>query len=73
LFIIIKDVIACTHVSRHSHSTLTSHSISFLSLIILILSGSRHNLWSYTLCSFLQLPISFRHKSLRTDQHQHCS
>ena len=61
----IKNITACTHVSFHSHSTLTSHSISFLSLIILILSGSgtiyeatHHavfsNLWSYTSCSFLQ-------------------
>jgi len=69
----IKDVTACTHVSCHSHSTLTSHSISFLSLIILILSGRRHNLWSNTSCSFLQFPISFSRKSLWTDQHQHCS
>ena len=38
--------------------------ISFLSLIILILTGRRYNLWSYTLCSFLQFPISFTHKSL---------
>jgi len=50
----IKNITACTHVSFHSYSTLTNHSISFLSLIILILSGSRYNLWSYTSCSFLQ-------------------
>ena len=52
---------------------INSHLISFLSLIILILTASRHNLWSYTSCSFLQFPISFSRKSLRTDQHQHCS
>ena len=40
-----------------------------LSSIILIISGGRYNLWSYTLCSFLQLPITFRHNSLTTDQH----
>jgi len=28
----------------------------------------QYNLWSYTLCSFLQSPITFSHKSLRTDQ-----
>jgi len=31
------------------------------------------NLWSYTSCSFLQFPISFNHKSLTTDRHQHHS
>jgi len=38
-----------------------SHSF-FLSSIILIISGGRYNLWSYTLCSFLQYPITFGHK-----------
>jgi len=28
-----------------------------------------YNLWSYTLCSFLQYPITFRHKRLWTNQH----
>jgi len=42
---------------------------SHLSSIILIICGGRYNLWSYTLCSFLQLPIIFSHTSLRTDQH----
>jgi len=50
----IKNITAGTHVSFHSHSTLTSYSISFLSLTILVLSGSRYNLWSYRSCSFLQ-------------------
>ena len=45
---------------------------SFLSLIILILTGTMHNLWIYTLCSFLQFPVMFSLKSLRTDQQQHC-
>ena len=48
------------------------HPSSFHS-IILIISGGRSNLWSYTLCSFLQFPITFSHKSPTTDQYQHCS
>jgi len=28
----------------------------------------QYNLWRYTLCSFLQSPITFSHKSLWTDQ-----
>jgi len=28
----------------------------------------RYNLWSYTLCSFLQYPSTYGHNSLRTDQ-----
>jgi hypothetical protein len=57
------------HNSRHMHPTQTSHSHSFLSSLILILSGSRYNLWSYTFCSFLQFPFIFSHKILQTDQH----
>ena len=60
------------HVSCHIHSTLTSHSTSFLTPIILIISGGRYNLCSYTLCSFIQFPITFSHKSPTTDQHHHC-
>jgi hypothetical protein len=41
----------------------------FLSSTILIKSGGRYNLWSYTLCSFLHYPITFGHKILRTAQH----
>jgi len=52
------------HVSCHTHSTWTSHSPS----LILIISVGRYNLWSYTLCSFLQFPITFSHKSLRNEQ-----
>ena len=48
------------------------HPSSFHS-IIRIISGGRSNLWSYTLCSFLQFPITFSYKSPTTDQHQHCS
>ena len=40
-----------------------------LSSIILIISGGRYNLWSYTLCRFLQYPITFSPNSLWTDQH----
>jgi hypothetical protein len=49
------------------HDT-ANHLPSFLSSIILITSGGRYNLWRYTLCTFLQYPITFNHKSLRTDQ-----
>ena len=57
------------HASHHIQSTWPSHSPSFLSSLILIISGGRCNLWSYSLCSFLQFPITHKHKSLRTDQH----
>ena len=50
------------------HSTWHSLSHSFLSSIILIISGGRYNLWRYTLCTFLKYPITFNHKSLQTDQ-----
>jgi hypothetical protein len=56
------------HVSCHIHSTWPNNSPSFLSSIILIISGGRHNLWSYKSCIFLQFPITFNHKILRTDQ-----
>ena len=62
-----------THVSCHIHSTLTSHSPLFLSSIILIKSGGRYNLWSYILFKFIQFPITFSYKILRSDQHQHYS
>ena len=43
------------------------HIPSFLSLILIF--GSRYNLWSNILCSFLQFHINFSHKILRPDQH----
>jgi hypothetical protein len=46
----------------------TSHIHSFC-LLILVISGGRYNLGSYTLCSFLHYPITSSHNSLRTDQH----
>jgi len=49
------------------HSTSHSQSPSFLSSILLIISGGRYNLWRYTLRTFLQY-ITFNHKSLQTDQ-----
>jgi len=52
----------------HTHYT-TSHSPSYISSIILIISDGRYNLWCYTLYSYLQFPITFSHKSIRTDQH----
>jgi len=57
-----------TRVPCHMHSTWPSHSPFFLSFIILVSVG-RYNLWSYTVCSFLKFPITFSHKSLRTDKH----
>ena len=41
---------------------------TFLPFVYLILiSGSRYNLWSNILCSFLQFANNFSHKSLRPD------
>jgi len=56
------------HVLCHIHSTWPSHSHSFFAFLILMF-GSRYNLWSNILCSFLQVPINFSHKILRPDQH----
>ena len=44
------------------------HLPSFLPSLTLIISGDRYNLWSHTLWSFLQIPTTFSHKSLQTDQ-----
>jgi len=52
-----------------SHPLYMNQPFSFLPSIILIIDGGRYNLWSYTLCSFLQYPITCSHKSVRTDQH----
>ena len=52
-----------------SHALYMTQPFTFLSSLILIVSGGRYNLWSHTLCSFLQLPITFSQKSLETDQH----
>ena len=57
------------HVSCHIQSTWPSHSPSFLSSLILIISGGRYNLCCYISCSFLQFPITLSHKTVRTDQH----
>jgi len=48
-----------------------SHALymTFLSSLIPIVSGGWYNLWSHTLCSFLQFHITFNQKSLQTDQH----
>jgi hypothetical protein len=51
------------------HSTWPSHSHSFHSSLVLTISDGRYNLWSYTLCCFLQFPIIFSHKILQTNQH----
>jgi len=34
--------------------------------IILITSGERYKLWSYSSCSFIHFPITFRYKTLNT-------
>ena len=52
-----------------SNALYMTQPFTFLSSLILIVSGGRYNLWSHTLCSFLQLPITFSHKSTQTDQH----
>jgi len=57
------------HAPCHIQSTWPRHSPSFLSSLILIIPGGRYNLWSYTLCSFLQFAITFSHNSLRNDQY----
>ena len=41
----------------------------FLYPIIPIISSGSYNLWSYTLCSFIQFPITSSYKSLRSHQH----
>ena len=52
-----------------SHSFYMTQQSTFFPSIILIISAGRHYLWSNTLCSFPHIPITFNHKSLRTDQH----
>ena len=52
-----------------SHTLYMTQPFTFIPSLTLIISGGRYNLWSYTLCSFLQYPITFGHKSLWTDQH----
>ena len=52
-----------------SHALYMTQPFTLLSSLILIVSGDRYNLWSFTLCSFLQFPTTFSHKSLQTDQH----
>ena len=67
LFIMIKDLwYPCMHIS--CHTPYMNQPFTFLPSIIPITSGGRYNLWSYTLCSFLQYPISFSHNSLSTNQ-----
>jgi len=65
LFITIKisNNSVCT-----SNVTLCHITQHFMSLphIILITSGERYKLWSYSLCSFIHFPITFRCKSLNT-------
>jgi len=63
-----KEFLITLYLCLSMHSTWHSQSPSFLSSIILITSGGRYNLWRYTLRTFLQHPITFDHKSLRTDQ-----
>ena len=51
-----------------SHPFYMTKPLNFLPFsLIIIISGCRYNLWSYTLWSFLQLPITSSHKSLRPD------
>ena len=52
-----------------SHTHYMNQPFTLLSSIILIISGGRYNLLSYTLRSFLQYPITFSYENLRNDQH----
>ena len=51
-----------------SNVTLCHNTQQFTSLphIILITSGERYKLWSYSSCCFIHFPITFRCKSLNT-------
>ena len=51
-----------------SNDTLCHITQQFTSLphIILIISGERYKLWSYSSCSFIHFPSNFRFKSLNT-------
>ena len=51
-----------------SNVTLCHITQQFTSLphIILITSGKRYKLWSYSSCSFIHFPITFRRKTLNT-------
>jgi len=50
------------------HITCTLHDPAIHLSSLIPISGGRYNLWSYTLCNFLQFPITFSHRSLQTDQ-----
>jgi len=51
-----------------SHALYMTQPLTFSSLTLTV-PGGRYNLWSNILCSFLQFPIPFSHKSLQTDQY----
>ena len=58
------------HAPYMTHSLYIIKTHTFLPFFLtLIISAGRYNLWSYTLFSFLQFPITFSHNSVRTDQH----
>ena len=52
-----------------SHAIYMTQPFTFLCTLIPIISCGRNKLWSYTLCSFFQFPITSSHKSLQPDQH----
>jgi hypothetical protein len=56
-----------SHVTHTLHEPVIHLSL-FLPSLILMIYDARYNLWSYTVCIFLQFPITFSHKSLRTYQ-----
>ena len=53
-----------SHVTR-----IMTKPLKFLLSFLILIFGNRYNLGSNTLCSFLQFPNNFSHKSLRPDQH----
>ena len=65
LWLRISDNPVCTSHVTHKHTHIwTNDSPSCVPSIILMIYGGRYNSWSYSLCSFLQFPITFSPKSL---------
>jgi len=70
-----KCIVDCSLPLRFSNNSVCTSNVTlchinqqFISFphIILITSGERYKLWSYSSCSFIHFPITFRCKSLNT-------